>query len=58
MDTKFVYGCSGGLAWPRLVTFQEPESGVLMQLASSVTSRAVLSVREECRGELGEKGAA
>lgn len=31
VNTKFVYGCSAKPAWLRLVTFQEPKLGVLMQ---------------------------
>lgn len=43
VNTKFVYGCSGKLARPRLVTFHEPELGIFTQAQASQTSRAVLS---------------
>lgn len=43
VNTKFVYGCSGKLARPRLVTFSEPELGIFRQARASQTSRAVLS---------------
>lgn len=44
VNTKFVYGCSGKLARPRLVTFRKPELGIFRQAQASQTSRAVLSV--------------
>lgn len=50
VNTKFVYGCSGKLARPRLVTFHQPELGIFRQAQASQTSRAVFCAQRMCDG--------